>query len=382
VHRWSGLCVAGFLIIAGLTGSALAYLDELEALLLPEWIQVRPHGQPLSAFDLLQVAERLQPHANANLILLDRDAGKSARFALDPRIDPLTAKPYRLDFDEAFLDPYSGQVLGARLTTQAGFDAAHLLPTLHRLHYSLLLGGWGTELFGIVSLVWCANCLVGFYLTLPVRARGFFRVWKRSWTVRPPRSLSQLSFDLHRAAGLWAWLLLLIFALSAVQFTLERQIFRPLLTALLPFKDPAAQLRVDPLGDAAPGLGWRDAYARGRSLMTRHAAQQGFAVVREVFLLLDRRHNAYVYAVKSSLDIRDRGGQTRVYFGADDGRELGFHYPSITSGNAVDGWLSALHMSRIWGRPYQLIVSLLGLVTAGLSITGVLVWLKRRPLAA
>ncbi len=35
LHRWSGLFIALFLTVAGLTGIALAYYDELEAALLP-----------------------------------------------------------------------------------------------------------------------------------------------------------------------------------------------------------------------------------------------------------------------------------------------------------------------------------------------------------
>ena len=93
--------------------------------------------------------------------------------------------------------------------------------------------------------------------------------------------------------------------------------------------------------------------------------------------MLDRLAGVYIYNVRSSLDIRDKGGQTRVYFSAADGRDLGFEYPSIAAGNAVSNWLSALHMRRVGGPPYQAFIALIGLVVATLSITGVLTWLKR-----
>src|SRR5581483_4690145 len=122
----------------------------------------------------------------------------------------------------------------------------------------------------------------------------------------------------------------------------------------------------------------RTAQARGRAFMAEHALREGFTIERETSLVLDRQARAYIYNVKSSLDIRDKGGQTRVYVSATDGRELGFEYPSIAVGNAVSNWLSALHMRRVGGAPYQAFIALIGLVVATLAITGVLTWLKRR----
>lgn len=379
LHRWSGLFLALFLTVAGLTGIGLAYYDELEALLIPEWKDVEPRGQALSPFELARIAERLEPRAMVELVRLAREPGESALVSLDPRVDAATGKPYRLDFDQVFLDPYSGQVLGRRLWGEVGFDGAHLMPMLFRAHYSLLMGGVGEWLFGVVALVWFINCLIGFYLSLPPQKRHFWKNWKRSWLVRSAQNVWRLSFDLHRAAGLWMWSLLLVFSLSALQFMFNEQIFRPVLTALLPFDDPAEDVRRHAVPGRGPLMDWEAAHARGKALMAEHAAKQGFTVFEETYLLVDRTLGSYAYAVRSSLDIREKGGQTRVYFSGMDGRELKFFHPNIASGNAVSSWLSALHMRQVWGAPYQAFVALVGLVVAALSITGVLIWFKRRP---
>jgi hypothetical protein len=44
----------------------------------------------------------------------------------------------------------------------------------------------------------------------------------------------RINFDLHRAVGLWTWVMLLVLAVSSVQYNLYDEIFRPTLTALLP----------------------------------------------------------------------------------------------------------------------------------------------------
>ena len=48
------------------------------------------------------------------------------------------------------------------------------------------------------------------------------------------------------------------------------------------------------------------------------------------------------------------------------------------SGNTVESWLYALHMTRVFGRAYQICVCALGLVTANLPATGVYIWWKKR----
>ncbi|QJX02449.1 PepSY domain-containing protein [Alcanivorax sp. IO_7] len=42
LHRYVGLVMAGFLIIAGLTGALLVWYYELDALINPQWLQVEP----------------------------------------------------------------------------------------------------------------------------------------------------------------------------------------------------------------------------------------------------------------------------------------------------------------------------------------------------
>src|SRR5690349_9692403 len=224
LHRWSGLYLAAFLTVAGLTGVAMAYHDELEAALIPDVIRVEPRGSALSPFELARIAERLEPRATVDALPLSREPRDSVLMPLTPRIDPATQRPYTLDFNEVFLDPYSGKVLGTRLWEDVRFDAMHLMPMVYRMHNSLLLGDWGVRLFGIAALIWCINCFIGFYLTLPVQPRNFFRNWKRSWLVRSTQSVARFSFELHRAAALWVWAMLLVMSLSALQFNLNTEV--------------------------------------------------------------------------------------------------------------------------------------------------------------
>ena len=48
LHRYGGLAMAVFLLIAGLTGSVIAFHRELDAWLNPDWCYAQPRGERLS----------------------------------------------------------------------------------------------------------------------------------------------------------------------------------------------------------------------------------------------------------------------------------------------------------------------------------------------
>ena len=41
-------------------------------------------------------------------------------------------------------------------------------------------------------------------------------------------------------------------------------------------------------------------------------------------------------------------------------------------------WATMLHMAQVFGLPYRVATSLLGLLVTMLSVTGVLIWLRKR----
>jgi hypothetical protein len=47
-------------------------------------------------------------------------------------------------------------------------------------------------------------------------------------------------------------------------------------------------------------------------------------------------------------------------------------------GDKVTDWIVALHMARVGGTAWQAMVTLLGAMVAVLSVTGVLIWMKKR----
>ena len=86
VHRYVGLLLAVFLAIAGITGSLLAWNEELEAVISPQLFRVT--APPAAAkMDPLLLHARVQaryPGALAARLPLEFTDGRSVLFALRP----------------------------------------------------------------------------------------------------------------------------------------------------------------------------------------------------------------------------------------------------------------------------------------------------------
>ncbi|MBX3664423.1 MAG: PepSY domain-containing protein [Burkholderiales bacterium] len=372
--------MALFLVVAGLTGSIIVFQDELDRWLNPRLLVVEPRGEPLAPAVLRGIAQRYSADAEVGQIPLRRAPDASAVFWMSPRVDPASGERRNPGFTALYLDPYSGAVLGTRNFGTQWFDREHILAFIYELHYTLALPEpWGRWLFGFVALLWVLDCLNGFYLTLPRRRRNFFSGWKPAWLIRFSRSPIRINFDLHRAAALWTWVMLLVLAVSSVQLNLYRELFGPLFTSFFPVSDVRGQLAAVPRPPRgyAP-VGWDEALERARGLMAVHARQNGFAVTEETSLGLSRQRGIYAYRVRSTLDIDDRYGRTQIYFSAVDGRELVFEHPRLTRGDLILRWMTMLHFGHVWGMPFRLFVCAMGLIVTLLSITGVIIWLKKR----
>jgi uncharacterized iron-regulated membrane protein len=373
LHRWAGLLMTVFLILVGLTGSMLAFKTDLERLICPRiYAAPRPGVPPL---DFATLAERAGARVpQGQVVTVGLEEPDQALVVFEPREDPAAGKPYELGFVQMFVDPWTGEELGRRRPGDLSQGLINLMPFIWDLHLSLALGAWGAWVLGIVALVWTIDCFVGFYLTLPVSSDAFWRRWKPAWLVKWKAGAYRLNFDLHRAGGLWVWPMLFVFAWSSVMLNLP-EVYGPVTRAAFDYQPPPEHDTATP--PHPPSLDFRAALSTGERLMAVQAAKHGFSVERPIMFY--RMGGVYTYLVKSSRDIRDKLGLTKIEFDADTGALNSLELPvGERSGNTISAWLYALHMGDVFGLPYRIFVCVLGLVIAMLSVTGVYIWWKKR----
>ena len=409
VHRWAGLFTAVFLFIAGLTGAVISWDHELD-----EWLN--PHlfdaptagsGKPnLDPLDLIAKVEAADPHAVVTFLPLQYEDGHNASLSVEPRLDPKTGELYPIAYNQAFVDPASGDIVGKRYWGQISLDTENLLPFLYKLHYSMHIPAfanidrWGVWFMGLVGIVWLFDCFVGFYLTLPARTRrgptradaeamldeplpetsrrSWWQRWKPAWQIKRGASSYRLNLDLHRAFGLWLWALLLIIAFTSVSMNLGNEVVRPVLStisSLTPdaFDDRSPAPLNKPIEPAVP-FATAIANAKAEALRRGWTEPPGGAYY-------GRLYGIYAIMFHNPGDEHGSGGLgvKMLFIDGKSGALAGGRVPLEGTGADIFMQLQfPLHSGRIAGIPGRITLSIMGIVVAMLALTGIVIWFKKR----
>jgi uncharacterized iron-regulated membrane protein len=400
IHRWVGLTIAGFLIIAGLTGAVISWDHELDELLNSHLISAKVDGEPQSAFALKDLVEAGDPRRQVTYLPVVAEPGHTLSMYVEGRVDPNIGEPYNLGYNQVFVDPVSGQELGRRewgavwpITTET------FVSFLYKLHYTLHIPAmwgieeWGAWLMGGVALLWTIDCFAGFYLTLPKKhapslnrptvverklARSWWARWKPAWKIKTSGSAYRVNSDVHRALSLWTWCMLFLIAFTGFSLGLYRPVFLPLISLVStvtpsPFELRTPQPRNEPI---EPKLDFQKIADVARAEGKKRGWSTpigGIGYARDIG----------VYRVSYFEPGEDHGvagvGPAETYWDATDGSYLGNKLP--WSGTAADIFIQAqlpIHSGRMLGLPGRVLVSLMGLAVATLSITGLLIWWRKR----
>ena len=390
LHRWAGLIMALPLIIVGLTGSVLAFHDEIDTWLNPELFTVtQRHAPLLSGIALREKAAGLYPGLPIDTAPLDIRPGHTVEFVMVRDTNQFMATEF-----EVFLDPYTGQKVGERLPWSApSLTRQNLMSYLLRVHFDLALpwstGELGATILGVTAIVWTLDCFVGLYLTFPLfrrvsgsaasSARSWLTRWKLAWLIKFRASAFRVNFDIHRAFGLWTWLMLLVLAWSSVGFNVN-QVFAPVMHRMFSYAQPAPGLpqRAKPLEH--PRLDWQAAYLTGHALLANEARAHGFVIDEERALSFSSDLGVYTIAAKA-VNEGEKTAQTSVTFDAESGALLQSSWPGGQPGKAGDvvtSWRFWLHTAAVLGLPLQIAILLMGLVITALAITGIYIWWRKR----
>ncbi|HEX5659275.1 MAG TPA: PepSY-associated TM helix domain-containing protein, partial [Polyangiales bacterium] len=235
----------------------------------------------------------------------------------------------------------------------------------------LPVGKW---LMGLVAIVWFLDGFIALWSSFPS-----WKVWRKSFAFRFRQGAHKLTFDLHRSSGVWTWALLTLLAVTAISMNLGREVVRPVVNAISPLRELPFDRKVAKTSEE-PKLTREDVVA----LAAQHGARLGIEepVGGVVFNRARRLYFAGFFTPGN--EHGDWGlGNARLYFDADSGELVSQLIPG--EGSAGDLFVQAqfpLHSGRIAGTPGRVAITLLGLVIATLSATGVLLWARKRRASA
>lgn len=385
VHRYLGLTMLVLLLVNALTGSLLAFQHELDRWLNPRLFIPAQQGAALAADALdpdalIARVEASDPRLRIALLPLDTRPGDAVELRVAPRPHPITGARTPLGFDRLFVDPATGAVLGQRQWGAFQMDRPHAVGWMNQLHRTFLLPApWGMWLVGGLALAWLLASLIGAWLTLPRYTQGkqaFWQKWKPAWQIKRGASRQRLTFDLHRAGGLWTLAAAILLAGTGVYFNLGNEIVRPavrLFSPITPHPVQSLPRQADP--KRPPAFGIQEAMTRARNHLPLSARD---------FLPWYASHlpDKGVYRIAFKEDgMRERALRLRyeqIFIDDQTGALRGMTgYDSGTAGDRFLIWQYPLHTGRILGLAGQVLVAVMGLVVAMLCVTGLLLWSVR-----
>lgn len=359
VHRWLGL-VAGLLFcVMGLTGSILVYYQEIDQWLNPTLVVPQDTGkaQPMEA-----VLRAASARANGRFVHSVYPAG------VDYPVHHVWLTPSASDQSrmwEMLVDPATARVLGERQAVPVFEpDRRNLMNTIYTLHYNLFAGAAGATVVGLIGMVLLGSAISGLVLWWPRGAR-----WRQALTLKRGARGHRLHVDLHRLAGSYGAVLLILAAFTGVCLVFPDQVAalfpkeQELPTSSATATPTIAQRRgaVDADGavaaarEAVPG-------ARATLLWLPGAAGSTWRVtLREPTGLLLAGHRA-------DIDLDPATGAITRRMSYEDG----------SAADKFLAWQLPLHNGTALGWVGRLAICIAGLLPTMLMVTGVLIYVRKR----
>jgi uncharacterized iron-regulated membrane protein len=378
LHRWAGLTLAVFLFISGLTGAIISWDHELDEWLNPQLFERQSQGDPANPLLLADQYEASNPEIMITWLPLSLEPDQNLGLGIAGRLDPATGKAFDLNFNQVGLDPVSGEVRGSRMWGEISLSRENLLPFLYKLHYSMHIPDvfdieLGILFMGILAIVWSIDCFIALWISFPN-----LKTWRKSFAFRWQQGNYKLNFDLHRSGGVWLWGLLLILAITAVSMNLKLELMRPVISIFSELTpDPFAIRTPNPHDEPIePQIGRHEIIR----LASAEAERKNWNIPPGgIFYAAEFG----IYGVTFHEPGKDHAefglGNPWLFFDGLNGSYLGEKTPG--SGSLGDIFLDAqfpLHSGRILGLPGRIMISILGLLVAALSVTGVIIWQRKR----
>jgi uncharacterized iron-regulated membrane protein len=342
------------MLVAALTGTWLVFRVELDRLVNPQLRTVPPAEGRVSLTSIVERVERRFPHAQLQALILPERSDDSIAIYLR------STDATELEWDQVFVNPHDGAILGGRSTSRLVFAREYVDPIVDRLHYSLLMNGAGLYFMGIVAAVWLGTGIVGLALAWP-RAWYRFAGWIPVLRTRFSRGTYQANYRSHRAIGVWMLPVLTLLAFTSLYQNLP-QLVRPVVNVFSPLAERPTGRPV------LPGQPIVDPDTAVANLARQVPGARATSIGRD---LLNGR---YTIVFHTPGDLSPQG-DNRAFVDLTSGAVVALRMPAASSsGDRFLAWIFPLHTGTAFGWPGRVVIALAGVSLVALIASGFYVW--------
>jgi len=342
IHLWSGIVLAVYAVIIGVTGSILVFGAELSGISKTE--VAKPIADLSTVIDSLRTS---YPHIHVVSVMAPTSAEPSFNAVLQSQKRFTVA-----------CDARTGQIIREVSRQPSRLD------WVYDLHENLLARRTGRVVNGV-----CAASLLLLVLTGLVNWWPGVKNWRRALMVDFRRTWKRINFDLHRAAGFWALGFLAVWALTGIYFTWPAKVanFVDHLSPLVNSMPPAIVVGVN--SDMAP--------VNFHELLTKAYAMDPGTNWKGIIFPSSRRSPFEMLMARAPGVGRDY--EDTLYFNPYNGRYISTWQYGVNK--SVGDWIIwlqiPLHFGTHWGLAVKCLWAGFGFTLPLLAVTGLLMYWNR-----
>ncbi|AVR96884.1 PepSY-associated TM helix domain-containing protein [Pseudoduganella armeniaca] len=371
LHLYLSLAFGVLLVLAGLTGVGLTWIDELDEALNPSLLRVAGRAGPVAPPGMM--AERVAARLEA-----DARYGRPSGLQLPREPDGVVIASYRVSksagdalalprIRQVMVDPVTLVVLGERNWGEFGLSRPLLTSTLFHLHRYLFAGEIGKFVMGVSGLALFLIGAIGVALWWPKATLGAL---VKSFRIHGHWKTMKFQYSFHRSAGMVMAPVLMMLGFSGMYFNLPDWV-RPAV---------ASVATVTPLEKLhnAPVRGPRGAPIGAAQAIAAAQAFNPAGRIGRISLPADKK-TPYEIRMRQPGEVRQGDGSTRITVDAYTGLLLRVRDPlSAPAGDTFLNWQFPLHTGEAFGLAGRLVITLAGFAPLAFMVTGLVLWLGRR----
>jgi len=345
VHSIAGLLLGIFILALSISGTLLIFRPQLDALQTPAIGPAKTTGIKLTIDSCYTIVQQKYPHAVMSSCNIPSGEHEPFSFSIYDSSYQAGAKALQV-----FLHPQTGAILQSRGGSE---DIRHnFMGWLSSFHSSFHAGKTGEWLLGFFAIVFVISLITGIIIYRKnIIAVLLFRkaAWRKS--------------NLHQLIGVWALLFNLMIGISG--YWMQRYVFKK---EFYQSNDWVNTIKPSP----ALFYNFDSAYA---SLQKKHADFTGYVIYfaqskkGKTAIYGSNATNAYIHSKKFAdvIFLDSTGSISKTRF-----------INEISGDDRYDIINSQLHMGKYGGAGIKIIYGLFGISSALLSITGFMLWVRRR----
>ncbi|MGY3089455.1 putative iron-regulated membrane protein [Hymenobacter sp. UYAg731] len=389
VHLWLGLASGLIIVFVCLTGSVLAFEQEIEQAWHPARYFVAPATTPrLPLAQLAEAVKAHQPKAKIGGFKLYADPGRTVEVSLaggdaggkegkggarggagqlpsEGRPGAGLGKGGKGGKGESggariFVNPYTAAITGELNPRDSFFK------TVEQLHRGLVAGKIGKLVMGVSATVFLFILGTGLVLWWPTARKALTPRLKVKWG----SGWKRLNHDFHISLGFYASVFLFIMALTGVGMSFDWVGAGINKLTHSPLKRP------EPPTSAAPAVVGTAPFAADAVLVL---ARQQAPDAESFSLQMPKEPTGSIrVAVLRPGAVADNATD-EVYLDQYSGRVISSQaYAQRPVGQRIRGLFKPVHTGAIFGLPTKILAFIIGLLGATFPITGTVMWLNRR----